>query len=104
MFESANAVKYSVINLIHMIICTYINYCKGSFFSSFSSFSLKGQTTSALSKLLSLQPTEAVLLTYDGENIIKYIIIVTSVSYFTALYRPCLFFRFKCTIVTTMFS
>ena len=33
---------------------------------------LQGQTTDALSKLLSLQPSDAVLLTYEDGNLVKY--------------------------------
>ena len=36
---------------------------------------LPGQTTDALSKLLSLQPSDAVLLTYEDGNLVKYVII-----------------------------
>ena len=36
---------------------------------------MQGQTTDALSKLLSLQPSDAVLLTYEDGNLVKYVII-----------------------------
>ena len=35
----------------------------------------KGQTTNALSKLLSLQPTEALLLSYDDKSVFKYVFV-----------------------------
>ena len=41
---------------------------------------LQGQTTDALSKLLSLQPSDAVLLTYENGNLVKYVIIIFPVA------------------------